>query len=861
MPTAGRRRRDAAQPIALRTWLILALIIASSVAASLYWVQTNVLLVGRDSAGHLEQSVLVGQALHEGGLQGIFRALTLDDYRPPALYLATQIPYALAGATQDSAQWTNIALLAVILLLTFLLARRVMADGWALLATGMTALLPMVAAMSRLYYMENLLTAALLGNLLALFASDGFRRRGPALLWGATLGITLLIKWTAPLYILAPLLYVLWREDTLQALGVWLRSGWQRPAWGKLALAALLALALAWGWYGPNRAQVVEMEMPLGAALPWLWALLWTPLIYGLLVRSGAAGTLLTALLLAAGLASLWYLPRIDFLNRLGDVAFGTDRGTQEAWNLLRLRTWTRYPSFWLSHHMGPLATLLILPLALFGWVRLVRRRHTQPPAMETVALALGLLTSWLILTLLAQANARNLTPLLPFIAILLVVGLQALGRPASLLLATAWVLVLGVQTAIYTLDALYPFQQRTSVLWVDGDYMAWPASGPSDPGYWIHPQVLDTIEGGTRSEGAPATLGMLIDTWEIHRGAFRYLISRDGRAVEIAPLTEHASRGWSDLLANEFLLAKDGDNNAVKAPGQALLTRLEGDDPLFHRLYQPVRTWPLPNGETATLYQRTEGPPRPLDFPVVLIDTAPVAEALLAAASPHATLYATDADVATWVTIHGNPDVRILIPEPSTDATEQPTLEALQDVTGTILALSRYRTPEVTSLLTESAYVAGEAAGGEFHLTIAGRPVEPPQPVEAVAGVELWPGCSLAALRTLPAALPGEVLPVEVDGAAGACGNNGLKLSLRLQAPDGAVVAQRDLPAAPGQRVGLLVPPTAAPGAYTLVALLYDPVDLAPIPTTAGAELAPLATVAVSANTSTADPAAPSVP
>ncbi|MGL4650150.1 MAG: glycosyltransferase family 39 protein, partial [Caldilineaceae bacterium] len=162
------------EPVRPLTWLLLALIIAGAVAASLYWVQTNIVLVGRDSAGHLEQSLLVGRALGAGGLQGIFRALTLDDYRPPALYLATQIPYALFGATQDSAQATNVVLLALILLLTFLLARRVLPQGWSLVATLITALLPMMAAMSRLYYMENLLTAALLANLLALLESRGF---------------------------------------------------------------------------------------------------------------------------------------------------------------------------------------------------------------------------------------------------------------------------------------------------------------------------------------------------------------------------------------------------------------------------------------------------------------------------------------------------------------------------------------------------------------------------------------------------------------------------------------------------------------------------------------------------------------
>ena len=41
-------------------------------------------------------------------------------------------------------------------------------------------------------------------------------------------------------------------------------------------------------------------------------------------------------------------------------------------------------------------------------------------------------------------------------------------------------------------------------------------------------------------------------------------------------------------------------------------------------------------------------------------------------------------------------------------------------------------------------------------------------------------------------------------------------------------------------------MPPLAPAGAYTLAALLYDPATLAPLPTAASGEMAPLATVTV---------------
>jgi hypothetical protein len=44
----------------------------------------------------------------------------------------------------------------------------------------------------------------------------------------------------------------------------------------------------------------------------------------------------------------------------------------------------------------------------------------------------------------------------------------------------------------------------------------------------------------------------------------------------------------------------------------------------------------------------------------------------------------------------------------------------------------------------------------------------------------------------------------------------------------------------------GFLVPPAAQPGAYQVTALLYDPVTLAPIATSAGAAELLLATIQV---------------
>ena len=820
-------------PISSPRWPVyttLALIILMAVAGSLYWVNQNVVLVGRDSTGHLEQSILVARALETLSLQALFKAVTLDDYRPPALYLATQPFYWLFGRAMDVAQLPNILLLAAILVLTFVLARRVMGDGLALFAVLLLSLLPMMAAMSRFYYMENLLTTALLVALWALLKSQGFARRGWALAWGGALGVALLVKWTSPIYLLAPVLVVLWRTRFWRTQQAALRT--MRIDWRRAVIATVAGAALALLWYWPSRARVFAQEMPLGDWLPLLWGVLFAATIYALSARRAtSAGNLGAAVLLALTVASFWYLPRIDFLNRLSDVAFGSDRGTQESFNLLRLSNYTRYASYWLSHHMGPLATGLIVPVALVGWLR--RLPHWRTARVEVVAYWLMVVSTWLFLTLIAQANPRNLAPLLPVVAILLAGSLRSFARPAAITFGVLWVAVLSLQWATYTFDGLAWVYTRAPYLWVSGDYLQWPATGSTDPGYWIHPDVLATVGS---PEGEPDSLGILVDTWEIHRGALRYLATRDDQNITINPLTESNSRGWSDALANRWILVKNGDNSAVKAPGQALLRDIAQGNQLFHQLYAVAKTWPLPNGDTVTLYQRPDGPRQPQEYPVILIETQPVAETLDQWWSPGATLVFGDRDVAVWVGLHDLKADQVLLPKADGSGFPEP----LDKLAGTIFVITRYD-QAAREQMAQNSYYAREFVSGDTAMAVFGRPSAPLTPLESA---NPWPVVSIEELRSQATVSPGAVLPVEVSAIGKA--DRPLKLSFRLVDTTGAVVAQNDVNLDPAIRLGLFVPPGTAPGAYTLGAVLYDPATLAPVADAAGNQFGALSTIEV---------------
>ena len=818
--------------------LSLGLLILVNASAHLYWLNRNVVLIGRDASGHLERTAQLANLLTQITPQTLFQALTFTDYRPPALYLAAQPFYGWFGHTMDSAQLTNVALMAVILLLTYALAMQVVSPVIALLATAMTAFFPILMGMSRLYYTENFLTAVLLLNLLALVKGDGLRRRRWALVWGLTLGGALLVKWTAPIYLVLPTLWAL--RDELRTLWAQ-RTAWRHKvtiAWPKLLLALALAAVLALLVYWPNQATI--RAFLLGDWIAVGWFILLTLFFYTYSQSPKVLNNGLTALWLGIVLASFWYLPRIDFLTHLNDVAFGTDRGTQEAFDLWRLTNYTRYFLFLGREHLGLLATLVILPAGLLPWLGRVRGWAQARPGI--VFLWSVLLSTYLFLTPLAQATERNLTPILPVLAILLAEALRAYPRWLGISLGVAWVGVLAGQFGLYTFDSATAFQQRTAALWAQSEYLVQPARGVTDPGYWIAPDVFTTIlqttaKNGGLPAGKPVTLGMLIDSWEIHRGAFRYLIAEQQLPIELMALTEASSRGWSELMANQWVLLKDGDNSQVAAPGQALLQRIQNGDPLFTALYHAVKRYPLPTGETAVLYYRAVGAPRPQDFPVLLIETAKLADAINAWWRPGATLFFSDPDVATWVGIHDLVADRILIPQKPAESAAT----LLADATGMILAVTRYDTQQVHDYLGATSDYVQQVGDGEFKLALFWRGTAPLTVLPVTAD---WGDVQITDLRTTTPLTAGEVLPVELAATGQTDGTR--KVSVRLIDSRGTVVAQTDTTLVPQMRVMLFAPQAKTAGSYTIAVILYDPNTLQPFLDVQQRDLVPLAPIQV---------------
>nr|WP_290666076.1 glycosyltransferase family 39 protein [Ardenticatena sp.] len=786
-----------------REWAFVGGLIGVHVWAHLHWIWTNVTPLGYDSGGHLGRTLEMADVLTGLTPRTLFQALTLTDYRPPLLYILTQPFYWLFGVSMDAAQYLNVALFVLIAVLTYVIGRRAFdaRTGW--LAVALLAFWPLMAAMTRLFYMENLQTAMLLLIVWTLWRTEMFTSRRWSVAWGITLGVGMLAKWTVPPLAALPILWAMYRA------GVWgaLWKGVRRPrvAWRALVVAVGGALAITLVLYLPNRDLVAQL--PLGDWLAVAWFVLWAGAFYALALPSSPVANAVGGLLVGAAIASIWYLGRIDFLDRLIFVAFETEGGRFEPFNPLRLRNYTRYFGYLVRAHWGLLGTMVLAPVVLWRWGREGRRLSAD--ALGIRLLLLTLLSGYLALSLPSQEGVRNLVPLLPVLALLAAGALHGWPRQRAWSVALVWLVVFGVQWAMVTFDSAAAWRAMLPPVWAESDAAQPPASGLTDPGYWIAPDVLTTMTTST-PDVDPLVFGMLISMPNLNRGHYRYLIRTTYPQVELLALTDDGRGGWPWAVRSLWLLTKDGDNHDVESEGQRILREVyDNPDGLFSLIFEAYKTYPLPNGETATLWRRTRGHlvmPKFRPSP----ETAPVGAQLAAWLNRHPLMLSTR-EHGIWLAVALDiaPE-RVLLPDASREEADTLFTLLTPGQEQGIVWLMRDYAPVHTAWLDVGGMWSVWQIWARLDFDRAAMPLD------AVVG-----DVRLRSWRVPTSRRAGEAVPLLLDWQGTV---EGVRASFRLLADDGRVLAQRDtdLNAAP-VRSGFFVPPNVPPGLYKVGVVLYD--------------------------------------
>ncbi len=846
----------------LAPWLLIGGLVVFHAANNWVWLQENVTWTGWDKARHLARSLSYTQMLSSPSLESLFNVVVGDPVRTPLFPASAAIMYWLFGYTEDVATMINVVYMAIALAATYGIGARWgrsagmggRARLLGLTAAALLALFPMFYSMSRYFYIEFALTAMVSLVVYMLLATDGFQHRGVSLLFGLTLGLGMLTKRTFGVFAVGPVLMALLTSGALAEL--WRRIRQRPRIYPKSVLLALVGgFALAAVWYLPNRQTV--RGLILGDLLFVAWWLLSGLAIYFATLPSAPLANALAALFLGAGVASTWYLARVEFLQRVAVYGYGIDDPRGRTLSLGDVDTYLYYLRKLGNEHLSLVIFVLLVVVFLLAGLAVLRRSKSaaqllraarSAPAEAWVVLAwFG--GAYALLSLSIYQETRALTPALPAVALLVSAALYTLPWPRLRLALLALLFGFGlVQFFVVSYEPVYrlltpvtfqlPLWGRTTSL-AQGVYIQLPDEGRTDSGYWIQPDILARMEDERLASGSElGSLALLLNTSQINAGAFNYLILTEYNHLRVESLIERfdETSPFHRLFGHQYVALKRVNSGINPVQKELIEEILAGSRPLFDQAFELETTYRLPDDDTVYLYRaRYRLPP---DYPAEYI--AKLAEGLATRTTPGDAIVITPrAMVAPFVAhFQGAADVYFA-------AEDRAGLEALAAEHGRVfLIVGDGAAGEVQvaaeSWLNENAFRAGHEWSDSLQVieygTGAGEMAAAPnvQVPATIGGSIRFLGYNLPAGKWHA----GDIVPLSLFWRTTEPLAADYAVFVHLLAAGGPPLAQSDsqpgggtLPTStwsPGQTIidrrGLLLPRDLAPGRYALRLGLYSP-------------------------------------
>ena len=630
-----------------------------------------------------------------------------------------------------------------------------------------------------------------------------------------------------------------------------------------------------------------------------------TPALLG-----GRLRNVLGAGVVAAFVIALWYLTNIEFLNYFLFTAYGREEEPFYAFG--------KYLGEVVNEQLGPsFALVFVVVVVVWAWQAFRRRRRrgehaygaqdAVPGAAEAPyagvrsaqegstqgnwlqlsdigwVLLLWVVVPYFVFSFrVTLAHSRFVMPFLPPFAIWLAVGLMQWRPPLLRWSAITVVLLLGIsQYALISFDELAAWRAPLRVeiagkpanLLANGFFIQYPASGVTDPGYAVAPDVLAFVDGQRQGGGALAAkdvvnLGLLVNSYQVHEKHFLYSIYKDFPHVRLRELARNWSQqpAYNQLFDMDYVLVSDTHTFRTNENSQAAVQRILYDpNDAFNQAFEPVRQWTLPSGEQLTLYGRRfaalEPGVAPSDYQQLLQffgDRLGPGDAVV--------LVSPDQVYMLGLSLPADAGAAV-VPLPVPGESELQTVKRLQDLVGKYgrIFLVSHNAEQVDPAgsidvwLRANTVAANDEWAGSVRVTpfvtAAGAGTEggTATPLDTAAW-ENGPALSLASVQAggqaiTPTAGGGLVVTVRWEGDDQAVqeGGNAPKASLQLLGADGALIAQEDREIAAGeQKFVLLIPRSAAPGEYKLGLVVYDPGTGQRYPVSSGGDVALLGAVAV---------------
>jgi len=198
----------------LRDWAFLLILAGLFQLAALGFVRACP-FVEHEGAKHLVMSLRIlhlwqdGHQLEVLSIPGFYPSPKLGYPYPPLAYLVTLPFYLLAGPSLEAALASFFPFLLILLFSVYGTGKWLWNRQTGLLAALICLSSPMILLVTRDYLGEFPLAASVALAMYALVKSEGFTRWRESILFGFALGMGMMIKWTAWVFFLGPVLWIL----------------------------------------------------------------------------------------------------------------------------------------------------------------------------------------------------------------------------------------------------------------------------------------------------------------------------------------------------------------------------------------------------------------------------------------------------------------------------------------------------------------------------------------------------------------------------------------------------------------------------------------------------------------------------
>jgi len=501
-----------------------------------------------------------------------------------------------------------------------------------------------------------------------------------------------------------------------------------------------------------------------------------------------------------------------------------------------------------------------LLVLLFLGLLVSALRRKAFSSLFESFKGDMALFLLWLLFPYLifsfraSSIHSRFLMPILPALALLIARGLTMIPH-RNLQRAAALLVALGALAQFFALsyDGLDGLRRAAIIdlprggkfnLLAHGYQIQLPATGPTDPRYWIVPDILDDIMADKGDDGEEAELALFVNCHQVHEKHFLYLIYTDYPEIRLREL----ARNWSgrpaypQIYEVDYVAFRNPPNHRVAAESQEVIAMMLSDAPdILSQAFQRLREYPLPDGSIVYLYKRRY--PRPDNF--ASQDFEALGREITALVRAEDALLLDPPGEIDLVGPYYRGEARgYLFPGERLD--DEAISEALEEIVSQhprLLFVLGGEGGEKARFLEEwlnrQGYRAWDGWYGAARLVLYATSLGREKPVEEGLGARLGEGIHLLGYSLVDQKVkPGEIIRLTLHWRTSEETETGYKVFVHLLDGEGGIVAQRDSEPVGGLRptsgwgigekildnYGIMLPKELPSGEYQLVVGMYDP-------------------------------------